>query len=286
MQYAKCKSDNKVWEASQFALQDECILEEKRKNLVCTACGEFAWFRKESKHGHPAHFCAHHDDRCELKVNYVSVDDHAKDGTVLEDEVTSGSSIIVRLDQETGGDVEVIPAQQNVRDGYENGGRYFVTKNKERESIQQFTLRRILHRLVKSKDFRNSATDIVFYANDNEIMLNGPVRDIIVNFDEITEIHRGVTKFYWGPVVSTGRTDDGKIWLNSAYGYSSTSVAINEDIADKFLQLFEIDDLDELLGSWVLVAGRCNFSSTGKPIIWCTKQNYIFVRKYKEINLL
>lgn len=287
MQYARCKSDNQVWESSQFAQLDKQTLEAKRRNLACTECGEFAWFRKESRHGHPAHFCAHHDDECELKVHYVSTDESANDGTELEDEVSSSNTIIVRLDQETGGDVEVTPTQQPPREGGEEGGRRFVLRNRERQSTQQFTLRRILHRLVKSQDFRSSATQVVFYRNNDEVMLSGPVRNIVTSFDEITEIHNGQTNFYWGPVASVGRTDDGKIWLNSTDDYNSASVAIFEDIADEFLQLFNIDDLDDLLGSWVLVAGNCYFSggTAGKPIIWCGTPNYIFVRKYRDPNL-
>ncbi|ENY70897.1 hypothetical protein G114_15833 [Aeromonas diversa CDC 2478-85] len=66
--------------------------------------------------------------------------------------------------------------------------------------------------------------------------------------------------------------------------YNSASVAIFEDIADDFMQFFEVDELDDLLGAYVLVAGRCSYSNggEGKPIIWCGTKNYIFVKKYKD----
>ncbi|MBL1377643.1 hypothetical protein [Zobellella iuensis] len=288
MQYAICKSDNEVWEASRFAQLETSALESKRRNLACTECGEFAWFRKESRHGHPAHFCAHHDPDCELKINYASTDDLANEGTGLEDEVSSGKTIIVRLDQETGGDVEVTTKQHPPREGREEGGKRFVLRGRERQSNQQFTLRRILHRLVKSYEFRESDTQVVFYKNNDEIMLSGPVKDIVTSFDEITrEKHHDKTNFYWGPIASVGKTADGKIWLNSTEDYNSASVVVFDDIANIFLQLFNIDDLDDLLGAWVLVAGNCWFSGggSGKPIIWCGTPNYIFVRKYRDPNL-
>ncbi|TOC19244.1 hypothetical protein CGJ90_22855, partial [Vibrio parahaemolyticus] len=83
---------------------------------------------------------------------------------------------------------------------------------------------------------------------------------------------------------SARESSDGKIWLNSSSEYMSASVAIFEDIADDFKKLFEVDDLEDLLGAHVLVAGNCYFSGEGegKPIIWCGTPNYIFVRKYKD----
>jgi hypothetical protein len=155
MQYAKCTLDGKVWEAIQFAKLEYNQLEHKRKSLICSQCGEFAWFRKESRHGHPAHFCAHHDDNCDLKVEYVTSDDGIL-SSETQDEITSGETIIVRLDKENGGELNVTNIPTKPTSGSSDGGTAYITKGGNKESSQQFTLRRILHRLVQSKDFRNS----------------------------------------------------------------------------------------------------------------------------------
>lgn len=285
MQYAKCTLDNKNWEAAEFERLPTGELETKRTSLVCTECGEFAWYRKRSIHGNPPHFCAHHAEGCDLKVEYVSSTENRDDVTETADEVANNDTIIVRLDKEKGGAIDVVQVQAPPISGQGEGGRRYVITDNTRLSSQQFTLRRILHRLVKSEAFRKSASRIIFYRTNDDVMLDGQVKDIVISFADITkEKHHDKINFYWGPIVSVKKTADGKIWLNSRMSYNSASVAIFEDIADDFMQFFEVDELDDLLGAYVLVAGRCSYSNggEGKPIIWCGTKNYIFVKKYKD----
>lgn len=282
MQYARCTDDGRVWEASRFAALSTDVLEAKRRNLICVQCNEFAWFRKESSHGHPAHFCAHHRDDCDLRVEYVVVDDQRNDTTLAEGEVAAGDTIIVRLDQERGGQVDVTEVQRPPTPGQGEGGRTFVLRGTGRESEQHFTLRRILLRLVQSPEFRNSNRLIVFYRNEEEVFVRGPVRDVVASFADITRQHNDRQMLYWGPIASAGKTPDGKLWLNSSDRYQGVSVAIFPDIVEEFLTVFGINDLDELAGAHVLVAGKCYFAGTGKPIIWCGSQKYIVVRRYRD----
>ncbi|MGD8116660.1 hypothetical protein [Vibrio sp. TRT 29B02] len=289
MDFARCTQDDSIWEVTTFSELNKDEIELKRRSLLCVECGEFAWYRRESRHGHPPHFCAHHDPECTLKINYISSDEHRDDATESVDEIESGDDIIVRLDQEQGGTLEVPQVPKSPLAGLGAGGKRYVLKDKSRRSSQQFTLRRILHRLVKSKNFRNSNSNIVFYRNSDEVMLKGHVRDIVIGFDQITKVaHHEKTNFYWGPVASIGETKDGRIWLNSSSEYKSASVVIFADIVTEFMENFEIDDLDDLLGAHVLVAGNCHFSGDGegKPIVWCGSTNYIFVRKYKDPSIV
>ncbi|AGH80850.1 hypothetical protein PCNPT3_04540 [Psychromonas sp. CNPT3] len=287
MQHAKCTSDGKVWEALPFSQLEPSILDSKRLSLLCAECGEFAWFRKESRHGHPAHFCARHDSECNLKIEYITSDEHRDNAITEEDQVAAGDTIIVRLDQEEGGKVEVKDVLAPPREGYGEGGRTFIIKGKNRESNQQFTLRRILHRLVQSPTFRNSNSKIVFYKNAEEIMLSGQVLDIVCGFKDITKNqHDNKIMFYWGPIASAKKSSNGIVWLNSGGQYRSVSVAIFNDIVEEFLSLFDVDELEDLAGAYVLVAGRCHFTGNGegKPVIWCGTSKYIFVRKYRSNN--
>jgi hypothetical protein len=287
MQYARTVADGKVWEASVFAALPQIQLDEKRRNLICVECAEFAWFRKESAHGHPAHFCAHHKDECSLKIYYVVVDQARNEATNSTDQVAAGDHIKVHLDQEKGGVVDVAEVQPNP-DGSDGGGTRYLSLGGTRESSQHFTLRRILHRLVQSPAFRQSESRITFYRNDDEILLDGVVSSLVYDFAEINrEGHHDKLALYWGPIASIGRTQDGKIWLNSSSQKQDVSVMIYEDIADEFLNLFKIQDpQEELLGAHVLVCGRCYFSSnSGKPTIRCGTSKYIFVRRYKDDRL-
>lgn len=288
MQYAICTDDGKVWEAEQFAALPVADLESKRRNLICRECEEFAWFRKESRHGHPAHFCAHHKDDCDLRVEYVLVDDQRNDATISEEEVAAGDTIIVQLDKEKGGEIDVTEVQAPPTPGEGSGGRTFVIHGEAKESAQHFTLRRILLRLVQSPDFYRSARPIVLYRKEEEVLVRGPMRDVAASFEEITEGRHtdGGTFLFWGPIASAGRTNDGKVWLNSSDRHQGASIAVFEDVAEEFLEIFGVKDLESLGGAHVLVAGKCRMSqSSGKPVIWCGSPKYIVLRRYRNPQL-
>lgn len=107
MQYAFCHVDQRIWEAYQFSRLPTEEIAEKRNSLSCVECNALAWFRRESSHGHPAHFCAHHEPSCELKAEYVLVDDDKGEGAEAVDQIKSSGEIVVRLDKERGGDIDV-----------------------------------------------------------------------------------------------------------------------------------------------------------------------------------
>lgn len=287
MQYASCTLDGVVWEASRFSLLIGNDLEAKRNNLNCVECGALAWFRRASKHGHPAHFCAHHEQVCQLKAEYVLVDSDAPGNAEAVDQVQNSGNIVVHLDEEQGGSIDVLPPNVNPDPLPGPGGRRYVVQGADQYANQQFTLRRILHRLVQSPDFRNSTANITFYRREGEPYLDGPVRDVTRAFSDLSPADNGESKFYWGPITSVGRTDDGRIWLNSSPRYQSVSVVIFQDIVDEFLEAFEIDELDDLVGAHVLVSGRCHFlgHQNSKPIVWCSGVQFIVLRRYRSSSL-
>lgn len=286
MQHARCTIDNQVWEAEHFSVLPEPNLENMRRNLVCAECGEFAWFRRASRHGRPPHFCAHHMDNCGLRVEYVAIGELRDDATTQEEELNAGDSIIIHLDQEHSGQIDVNELQHPPTPGVGSGGRAFVVHGGERETAQQFTMRRILLRLVQSPMFRNSNRQVILYRNDKEVLMSGAVRDVVAGFMDITiERHSERQMLYWGPIASAGMTADGKLWLNSSDRHQGVSVAIFDDVVDEFLQMFGVNDLEDLTGAHVLVAGTCYYARTGKPIIWCGSPRYIVVRRYRDARL-
>lgn len=281
MQYARHNEDQRVWEAAEFAALPPNELERMRRNLSCVECTQFAWFRKASLHGHPAHFCAHHLDSCPLRVEYVVSGE--RDGQGSEsDQIASSESIVVRLDQEVGAGIAPNIVQTPPHSNSWGTGTRYISRGGSREASQHFTLRRILYRLVQSPTFRASNALVALYRNEGEVIVQGRVNQIAVSFSEITRDHHGRTLLYWGPIASGGRTADGKIWLNSSTSNGSASVAVFEDIADEFMRTFEVEDLEDLAGAHVLVAGGCHVAGTGKPVIWCGSPKFIVVRKYRD----
>ncbi|QNH22927.1 hypothetical protein HEP73_03876 [Xanthomonas sp. GW] len=283
MQHARQAGESKVWEANEFSRLPEAELEVKRRSLECAECGEFAWFRKESRHGHPPHFCSHHAENCGLKVQYEVVGERAP-GIHEQDQIAAGNTIVVRLDLEDARQVDVLAAPaSNGAEGGREGGTRFVGTAGNRLSSQHFTLRRILYRLVQSPSFRTSRELVSLYRNENEVLIQGAVNDVTHEFSSLSrEVHHDKLALYWGAVASAGRTSDGKLWLNSSLTRGGASIAIFDDIAKKFLDAFKVEDLEDLAGAHVLIAGRCWFSDSGKPVIRCSSVKFIVIRRYKE----
>lgn len=287
MDIAFCNEDDKVWGIAEFEVLPLTERESKRRALICNECNSFAWFRKASRVS-PAHFCAHHAETCNFKTHYENATEN--DDESLETDLETSNTLIINLEDEKGGSVEVVQAypEHGPNKEFESStSKRFIKQKFEGVTPQQSNLRRLLLRLVKSETFRTSTDNVVFYKRQNEIFVTGAIRDVVKRFDKINDLDNGRAALFWGPIASVGETSDGRLWLNSSKGYSSASITIFADIVEDFLELFEVDDIDDLLGAWVIVAGTCHFSGEGKgkPIIWCGTPNYIFVRKYRDPNL-
>jgi hypothetical protein len=269
---------------SEFANLPVSELSLKRNALLCPRCKEFAWFCKEGKNKHPAHFCAHHSENCSLKIECAPVSD-VKEEFGNEEKINS-NALVVSLDGIEKGGFEVeAPKDSEVAEG--GGSRRYLPVSIEREAAQQSTLRRILLRLVRSVEFRLSTQQLVIYKSPEEVLLRGKVSDVVVGFHDIQkEFHNDQYLMYWGPISSVKRSKNGIIWLNSSHANQSASVAIFADIADRFVDLFKVENFELLSGAHVLVIGRCKYSMNEKPVIWCANTKNITIRKYKSASLL
>ncbi|PQJ43467.1 hypothetical protein BTO00_15940 [Vibrio campbellii] len=281
MREAYCTLDGEVWDADDFRDLNSRDLELKRRNLECPECHEFAWFNRGVEGRRDPFFSAHHLDNCELRTEYV----RAPNGEFDEDGIEQGDDIVVRLDEEEGGEVDVTPNQNPGGRDRVGGGRVVRVGAAQQNFSQRFTLRRILHRLRQSEAFRESTNSVVFYRTNNEPLVQGRICDVITHFDDIN-VDGNFTEdvqFYWGPIASAGQTNDGRLWLNSSMRRNDVSVVVYADIVDEFLDRFEIDDIEDLAGCYVLVAGSGWVSgNTDKPIIWCASPNNIIVRRYNN----
>lgn len=283
MEYAREVADGRVWEALEFSRLPELDIETKRRALECAECSEFAWFRAESRNGHPPHFCSHHAEDCGLKVRYEVVGDALPAGQD-EAQIDAGDSIIVRLDLEEARQIDVLTPAAGQNEGQGRDGVRHVGVGGRQLANQHFSLRRILYRLVQSPGFRQARSRITLYRNENEVLIDGPADEVVCSFDQLTkEKNHDKLMLYWGAIASAGRTPDGKLWLNASLVRGGVSVAIYEDIAQQFLDAFEIEDLEDLAGAHVLLAGRCLYADSGKPVIRCGAVRYIVVRRYRDV---
>lgn len=280
MQDARCTLDNQNWTAERFSRLPGNRLEVLRRHLVCLSCGQFAWFRRESAHGHPAHFCAHHLETCELRAVYTLSTDPRDEQTSEEGQLRAGDGIIVDLDDaRPGGTVDVQLPPDGAGGG--GGGRHHVLPYSG-DTTAHLTLRRLLHRLVASEEFRGSSRVVTIFRG-GEVYVQGAVRDVLVPFQRAEEVPPEINAFFWGQIASVGLTNDGCLWLNSSATNprGDTSIAIFDDVREQFMRAFEVGDIEELIGAHVLVGGRCRVAGTGKKTIWCGSVRNIVVRRYR-----
>ena len=281
MQDALCTADNRHWTAEAFSQLPDEELQNLRTMLLCPQCKGPAWYRRESVHGHPAHFCAHHEEDCELKVHYRTIVDPRDDVTGETEEIQPGGGIYINLDDERpDGIATEVPPPPNGSGG--SGGRTHAIAG-ENYSASQYTLKRLLYRLARSPDFQKSRSQITVH-RDGETWIQGPINEVIIPLERAGDKQDERMVFFWGQIASVGMTADGRLWLNSQRSRSNdASIAIFDNIREDFINQFKIEDIEEICGAHVLISGRrIHRAPTGKLIIWCPSVRNIMLRRYRE----
>ena len=285
--WARCTLDNKVWEAQRFARLPDDELIRCRRNLICDQCRQQAWFKRASTHGQPPHFGAHHADGCEHRAEWRD-SEHGRFAQSDEaDSVESGGTIMVDLARDSDSDLGVSEVQPAPDAASPPGGRRYVKGDFQRTSKLQFSLRRTLHRLLRSPGFRESTDRIAVVSPGGETLVTGPVRQVAIALSSLTADNVvDERRLYWGAVTDAVRAKDGRLWLNTSGDRRAPSVAIHEDLVAEFLAGCKVEDLEDFAGAHVLVIGRCTVSSKGKPTVWCGgSTRYIVVRRYKVASI-
>ncbi|WP_345971933.1 hypothetical protein [Sulfurimonas diazotrophicus] len=288
MKYIFCKSDNKKYSAREFENLSDDELHEKRANLFCIECEERAWFTRSTQKGtkhRNAYFNSHHKEGCSHKTNYILIEDERDVAPTTTETVNTTDEITVNLDDKKGGQLSDLTKEDHkVTDadfepcGTRNvkglAGKNYVARDK--------SLRLVLSWLVRYPNFRFSDKPIRFFSSAGAIQINGVVRDEIIHFDVFKPTEGREHKIYWGLIVSADQSRDGTIWLNAGDSKRELSVKIFPDKAKEFIDVFEVKDLEELNGAFVIVVGKSQYASTGKPIIFCANTSFINIQRYRE----
>ncbi|WP_345987033.1 hypothetical protein WCX18_07640 [Sulfurimonas sp. HSL1-2] len=288
MRYAFCKSDNKQYSARDFEKLPDDELQEKRASLFCVECKERAWFTRSTQNGikdREAYFNSHHKEGCSQKTSYVLVEDERDAAPSTTETVTTADEIAVNLDEKKGGviaDLSNENKKETSDDTDPSGTRNVKGLAGKNYTNKDKTLRQVLASLVRYQNFRFSDKKIRFYSSAGAIQIDGIVRNEIVNFDDFKPSEGREHKIYWGLIVTANKSSDGTIWLNAGDSKKELSIKIFPDKADEFIDAFKIKNLEELNGAHVIVVGRSQVASTGKPIIYCANTNFINLQRYKE----
>lgn len=279
MDIALCTLDGNTWIADEFWALGESNIVTMRRNLKCVSCDGDAWFRKSSYGNKVPHFCAHHTEDCQYATNYEVVDDG--DGGDGQPAANPNSGITLNLGLEKNYEVDVNPTPQ--KDEIPHGEKRLGEKLKNaggKDYPAHLTLKNVLYKLVRSDKLYTSDTDI--YIPDSPFpSLPSKASELFVNFKDVHEGLSEQNRVFWGFISDAAYSNDGKLWLNAGSRTDGLSVAINPEITTEFRDYFKVgESLDQLQGCHALIIGDCYYASTGKPVIWCGRLDFIVLRRY------
>ncbi|MCT8124690.1 hypothetical protein H1D31_01390 [Alishewanella sp. BS5-314] len=295
MDRAVSTESNRTYTAEEFEALSESQRKVLKLTLSCLGCGDVAWFKSATKPGSKvrriAHFNSHHHgEECEFRTSYFLVDDETNSGKATLEQVPVVAEYFVNLDSKIGGAIADIALEPIPNEGFfvpskPSGGAIGKGAGLAYETHLSKTLRQILSYLKRFPDFRTSNKKVVLYSESGQLKVNGAIKDLAVNFEDVDETMVDQYKLFWGVIVNAeNEFQNNGIWLNSNRSKRGLSIKIYEDIRDRFLQAFKIEELEALEGAHVLVAGKMHYSGkNNKPIVYCAMPNFITIQKYREV---
>ncbi|MCT7944078.1 hypothetical protein [Shewanella septentrionalis] len=283
-----------VINAADFSNLSTELQQTYKASLHCIGCEDVAWFRSATKPNakvaRAAHFNSHHHQgECPYRTSYLVIDDGSDTGNSVDVPVPTVSDYVINLDDNRGGAIADIDLPPIPPAGFvtPKGGSIGIGTDKAYEATVTRTLRQILSYLKRYPDFKFSDKRVEIYSDSGQLKIQGTIRDVAVHFDDITPaVDDSQSRLFWGLIVDSYDEAYGGIWLNASDSKSGLSVKVFADIRDKFLEVFKIEDLEELRGTHILLVGKLHYTGKyNKPVIFCPFVNLVTLQKYRERNI-
>lgn len=266
MDIARCTANGVTYRAPAFEALDENSIQEYRQLLVCARCGARAFFRKKSTSGQAACFGARpHATGCDL----AAVESRYRGGQGLDQEERINYGERIQIDFAYGAHAVVHVDPQEPGDPAGRGGQ-FRGGDGPRNAVMHRRLSTLLRNLMLSDQFRNS--DQIIALPEGQFR----VRDFFVPFSQAGAHLVGEFRGYWGMLSDARRGQGEQIWLNSG-GQQNVSTAVNAELIPEFNRRFQIEELEDLAGAYVLVFGTLGRSPRDKLYLACNDLRYITV---------
>jgi hypothetical protein len=278
METALCLLDKKSYDIASFSNLENNLLTKLRRALVCSECKGKGYYRKKSRDGKPACFGAFHNSKCSTKSKTSTL---KVDPEVVEEvkSLTTNFDIIdVDFSLYTSNELKSLHnGKPNASLTGSSATALQYTQNSGRERNSQKGLRSLLRMLMHSNSFAGSDFKI-----NTGWKYPRKAKNIFVNFDDINEslLEKNMMRGYWG-VISHADTDIS--WLNTA-NEQDVSIPISQ-LKNYLVDIFGIDDSEDLAGSEILVFGWLDISKNGNEKWFIKVHNnnpaYIFIKPRK-----
>lgn len=258
MDVAKCTLDGNNYYVDGFSELPTGELAEKRRALICTGCGNQAYFKRAATSGQGACFGARpHAKDCKFSTPETEeIKGELEDRSVL---TNPGNRILLDLQYGAHEGANVAPGGP---EGSTNSrGMRYTSENAGRTADSRRRLSTILRNLIASDDFRRSETVVEV---SQEISM--PIKDFFVNFSVVDDSFINKKLGFWGLIYDAGDGSEGSLWLNTGKK-DKLSILVVSEMYPKFKDKFRLVNSNSPEGMHVLVIGELKRSSKDKLYI-------------------
>lgn len=257
MDNAFCTMDGQTYSAYRFSQLDMPTISRLRRFLQCPTCHAPAFFRRAARNGQAACFGARpHYNGCTENAPLTRL----INGEIDDEDILHNNGQTIVLDLNFGAPERINHVDENINfNGNGRGGR-FVGNGNRPNAITHRRLSTLLRNLVIDPNFQHSHQIIEINGE------NRPVHNLFVKFNQIEQRHINYYHGYWGQIADVGVTHDDTIWLNSGER-DDVSLCLPTTIQQPFFERFRIQDIEDLVGSYILYLGTLRQSQNGKKYI-------------------
>jgi len=252
--------------------------------VICIECRKKAWFTKAYKvkdYERTACFNAHHEEGC-LKATTILEAENMEDVEQDENGDASSADIIVNLDKTKHGSIEKSTDSDKTTappHNWDPSPKPHVIGGKSGFPMDR-SLRQILSYLVRNPLY-GERKSIHIQAESGRTVLEGMLRDYIVDVPDIKKDDYMTIRIFWGEINNYTEKPNGDLWLN--YGTKSEpSIFLDKDLKLDVMDKYRMKDLSRFHGSHFIVVGNVFKSKNGKPVIQASYPKYMNFINYKE----
>lgn len=252
--------------------------------LICIECEKRAWFTKsyKTKNGdRTACFSARHEDGCLKATTFLEAEDMEGIDQDENGDATS-ADIVINLDKTKHGSIEKSTDSDKTTappHHWEPSPKPHIIGGKSGFPMDR-SLRQILSYLTRNPLY-GTGKFLHIQAESGRTVLEGMLRDLLVEVPNIKEDDYTKMKIFWGEINNYTEKQDGSLWLN--YGsWSEPSIILNKDLKLDVMEKYRMKDLSRFHGSHFIVVGVVGKSKKGKPFITSGFPKYMNFINYKE----
>lgn len=259
MEEAKSHSTGDVWDAEDFAALPAVERDALRDSLICTECGADAYFIREARNGRRACFGARpHRENCEL-ASLATEDGGGAALDEVDERINAGD--MFRIDPSRARNIRHVQHDPEAPAPASGSAARHTRRGRGAARVSSMVLSRLLRQLVLRETFRNSNTLLIMSDDSRQTVKSG-----CVHLSDIEDKHQNRLRVYWGVIRFPRAKEGGGAWLNTGWG--SPTIVIDEEPLRILLERGNLNELEDLSGSFFAFMGRLRRTEAGKQFLF------------------